>query len=87
MTFMDGNVLLWPKDGDTSSIIVIGVREGRLYRLPGHPIQALVHDTINLCELWHQRFAHLHYRSLPGLKSIVTGMPDLYFEHDGICRG
>ena len=66
---------------------MIGVREGDLYRLHGFPIQALVHDTISLCELWHWSFSHIHYRSLPGLKSTVIGMPSLYFEHDSICIG
>ena len=47
VTFMDGKALLWPKDGDLSSAIMIGVREGGLYKLPGHPIQALVHDIVN----------------------------------------
>jgi hypothetical protein len=32
--------------------VVVGVREGTLYRLQGNPIQALVHDSDNLCELW-----------------------------------
>lgn len=49
--FMDGKALLWPKDGDMSSTVMIGVREGGLYRLLGHPIQALVHDTVSLCEI------------------------------------
>jgi hypothetical protein len=47
----------------------------------------LVHDNISLCELWHQIFAHLHYRDLPTLKRMVTGLPELQVEHDGICRG
>lgn len=81
VTFMDGKVLMWPKDADMSSTDVLGVREGGLYRLSSCPIQALVHDTISLCELWHWRFAHLHYRALPGVKKMVTSMPDLQFEH------
>lgn len=58
-----------------------------MYRLTSRPIQALVHDNIGLCELWHRRFAHLHYKALPGLRKMVTGMPDLQVEHDGVCRG
>ena len=53
----------------------------------GRPVQALVHDSIRLCELWHQRFAHLYYRALPALRKMVTGLPELEVEHDGICRG
>jgi transposase InsO family protein len=47
----------------------------------------LVHDNISLCELWHHRFSHLHYRDLPVLKRMVTRLPELQVEHDGICRG
>jgi transposase InsO family protein len=32
-------------------------------------------------------FSHLHYRALPTLKRMVTGLPELQVEHDGICRG
>jgi transposase InsO family protein len=46
-----------------------------------------VHDSISLSELWHRRLAHLHYRALPALGKMVTGLPQLRVEHDGICRG
>ena len=46
-----------------------------------------MHKTVNLCELWHRRFGHLHYGPLLGLQNIVTGMPDFHNEHDGVCRG
>jgi hypothetical protein len=84
---MDGKALLWPKDGDLSSAAVIGVREGGLYKVPGHYIQAMVHDTVNPCELWHQRLGYLHYKALLGLQKMVKGMVVFHFEHDGICRG
>ena len=51
VTFMDGKALMWPKDGDMSSSDMIGVRQRGLYKLPGHHIQVLVHDTNSLCEL------------------------------------
>ena len=50
---MDGKALIWPKDGDMTLAVVIGVREGGLYNKPGHPIQELVHDIVNPYELWH----------------------------------
>ena len=46
-----------------------------------------MHKTVNLCELWHRRFGHLHYGALPSLQNIVTGMPDFQNDHDGVCRG
>jgi hypothetical protein len=55
---MDKKALLWPKNEELSSTIVIGVREGRLFKLPRH-IQALVHASVNPSELWHQRLGHL----------------------------
>ena len=53
VTFMDGKALLWPKDGDMNSTDVIGIREGGLYHLYGRLVQALAHDVVILCELWH----------------------------------
>jgi hypothetical protein len=85
--FMDKKALLRPpKNEELSSTIVIGVREGGFYKLPGH-IQALVHASVSPSKLSHRRFGHLHYKALPGLQKMVRGMPTFHFEHDGICRG
>ena len=84
---MEGKALLWKEDSSLESAIEIGVRVGGLYKLLGHPIQALVHKIINLCELWHHRFGHLHYGALPKLQNNVTSMPDILNDHDGVCRG
>jgi hypothetical protein len=46
-----------------------------------------MHDSISVSELWNMRLSHLHYRSLTALGKIVTGLPMLCVEHDGICRG
>jgi hypothetical protein len=51
------------------------------------PVQALIHHSISLSELWHRRLAHLHYRALPAMGKMVTGLPKIHDEHDGICRG
>ena len=67
VTFMDDKALLWSKDKYLSSTIVIGVREGGLYKLSSRPTRALVHGTLSPCELWHRRFDHLHYKALPSL--------------------
>ena len=87
VTFMEGKAILWHKDINLESSIMIGVRVGGLYKLLGHPVQALVHKTINLCELWHHRFGHLHYGALPRLHNIVIGMLGFQNDHDGVCRG
>ena len=65
---------------------MIGVREGGLCRLTGWLVQALVHDNISLCKLRHRRFSHLHYKALPVLRKMVTGLLELQVEHDDICR-
>jgi hypothetical protein len=85
--FTDGKVLAWHKNSSMDSSNVIGVREDNLYKLTVHLVQALAHDSISLSELWHIRLAHIHYRALPALGKIVTGLPPLRVEHDGVCRG
>jgi hypothetical protein len=66
---------------------VIGVREGIFYRLQGEHIQALVHDSDSLCEMWHKRMEHLHHKALPILREIVTSLPKFNIEKHGVCRG
>ena len=42
-------------------VVVIVEQEEGLYKLKGHPEQALIHDTVEPNKLWHRRFAHVHY--------------------------
>jgi hypothetical protein len=86
-TFQRGKVLIHPEKASPDTTVVIGVREGTLYRLQGKPVQDLVHDSDNLCELWHRRLGHLHYRALSILRGIVTGLPEFSIEQQGVCRG
>ena len=65
---------------------MIGVEEGGLYKLKGSSDQTLLHSTIDPCELWHRRFAHLHYRALPSVSKAVLGIPELQAKH-GVCKG
>ena len=55
--------------------VVIGEQEGGLYKLKGHPEQALIHDIVEPNELWHRRLAHVHYRALPIASKVVEGLP------------
>ena len=87
VAFVDGQVLMWPKGKTIDDVVVIGVQEGGLYKLKGKLDQALVHSTINPSELWHRRFAHLHYRALPIVTKTVTCLPDFQVNHDGVCKG
>ena len=43
--FMEGKVLMWPKDSSIDEAIVIGTRINGLYKLAGHQAQALVHEA------------------------------------------
>jgi hypothetical protein len=58
-----------------------------LYGLTIRPFQALLHYTIILSELWHRRLARIHYRALPALGKMVTGLPEIQIQHKGVCKG
>ena len=58
-----------------------------MYKLKGHPEQALVHDIVKPSELWHRRISHVHYRALPIVSKAVEGLPEFQAKHDGVCKG
>lgn len=66
---------------------MIGIREGRIYKLLTPLAQALVHLEVSPCELWHKIFGPLYYKVLPTLNSIVNGIPELKENHGGVCKG
>ena len=66
---------------------MIGEQEGGLYKLKGHPEQALVHDIVETNELWHRRLMHVHYRSIPLASKVVEGLPEIQEKHDGVSKG
>lgn len=71
VAFVDGKVLVWSKGSSIDVARVIGIHDGRLYKLVSQPTQALVHEEINPSELWHRRYGHLHYRALLELGQIT----------------
>jgi hypothetical protein len=77
MSFRGTEVLIHPKGSNVTSGRVIGTREGNLYRFLFHPLHSLASSNNNnqLCELWHQRMAHLHHGALRSLRENVTGFP------------
>ena len=88
VTFREGKVLIHPSGSSSRTAKVIGVRQGKLYRLMFQPAQALIHSSgSDQCELWHRRMAHLHHGALKILKEIVTGLPEFSMEHQGVCKG
>ena len=84
---INGLVIMWPKGNTIDDAVVIGEQEGGLYKLKGHPEQALLHDTVEPSELWHRRIAHVHYRALPIASKDVEGVPEFQEKHDGVCKG
>ena len=68
---------MWPKGKTFDDAIVIGEEEQGLYKLKGQPKQALVHESVELNELWNKRHAHVHYRALPLASKVVEGLPEM----------
>ena len=52
--------------------------------MKGQPEQALVHEWIELNELWHRILSHVHYRALPMARKAVSGFPKIQEKHEGI---
>ena len=77
VAFVDVQVLMWSNGKTFDDVVVTGEQEGGLYKLKGHPEQALVHDTVEPNELWHRRLAHVHYywRHLPSYTLFWSNWP------------
>ena len=87
VSFIYGQVVMWPKRKTIDDAKVIGEQEGGLYRLNGQPEQALVHDPVEQNELWHRRLAHVHYRELPLASKVVESILEIQAKHEGVCKG
>jgi hypothetical protein len=75
------------KEKTIEETIVIGTKEGGLYKLKGHSDASLTQSTESLCELWHKRLAHINYKALPYVSKAVTGLPYFKVDHEGVCKG
>ena len=75
VSFIDGKFLMWTKGKTINDVVEIGVEEGGLYKLKGHTDSSLTTSTINPSELWCIRLAHVHYKSIPIVSKVVTGLP------------
>jgi hypothetical protein len=78
---------MWPRGKNIDDVVIIGIHEDGLYKLKGKVDQALVHSTIYPCELWHRRFAYIHYKALPVVSKMVKGLPEIQVFHDGVWKG
>ena len=77
---------MWSKGNTIEDFVVIG-EEGGLYKLKGHPETILFHETTSSSELWNRRLAHINYKTLPYVRKVVIGLPDLKIYHDGTWKG
>ena len=86
VALVDGQFLMRSRGKTIDDAIVIGQQKGGLYKLKGHPEQALVHDTVEPNELWHRSLAHVHYRALPLVSKAVESLLEIQAKH-GVCKG
>jgi hypothetical protein len=84
VAFIDGEFLVWHKGKNIEYAIVIGTKEDGLYKLKGHSNVALTHSTEIPCELWHRRLAHINYKGLPYVSKVVTDLPELKVDLEGV---
>jgi transposase InsO family protein len=47
----------------------------------------MTHAIENSCEPWHRRLAHINYKVLPYICKVITGLPKLKVDQEGICNG
>ena len=45
---------MWPKGKTIDDAVVIGIKEGGLYKLKGHTDSTFIPCTITPCELWKE---------------------------------
>lgn len=62
VTFNDGNVRIWKNN--VKYAFTLGFRVDSLYQVGGSSLGVMSCDKNLQSELWHRRFAHLHYKAL-----------------------
>ena len=85
-SFVHGKFLMWTKCKTIDDAVEIGIEEGGLYKLKGHLDSALTTSAMNPCELWHRRVAHVNYKSLPIVSKVVTCLPEIQIDHEGVSK-
>lgn len=87
VAFVNGKFLTWPMRSSIRDAFTLGFRFEDIYKINGRPIHALIHGSNYQCELWHRRFAHLHYKDFPPVRKMVFGMLEIRVDQDGVCQG
>jgi hypothetical protein len=75
VSFIDGEVIVWPKGKTIEYAVFIGTKEGGLYKLKVHSDVALTQSTESPCELWHRILTHIKHKPLSYVSKIVAGLP------------
>ena len=86
VSFVNGQVLMWPRGKTIEDATMIGEEYGGLYKIKGQPEQALVHESIEPSKLWHIRLTHVHYIALPMESKAVLGLPKIQTKDEGIYK-
>jgi len=84
VAFIDGKVHVCHKN--FKDAFTLEFRGDGLYQIGGSPLGELESDTPIQCELWHHRFSHLHYKSSPGVRKMVTRILEFHMNHEGIYQ-
>jgi hypothetical protein len=87
VSFIDGEVIMWPKGKNVEYAVVVRTEEGGLYKLKGHSDVALTHSTEIPCENFHRRLAHINYKYLPYVRKVLTGLLEFKVDNEGVCNG
>jgi len=66
LAFIDGKVHVWKMN--FKDAFTLGFQVDTSYQVGGSPLGAMSCDTSLQSELWHQRFAHVHYKALPDVR-------------------
>ena len=87
VVFTEKKALLWQRGIPLKQAETIGVQEGGLYKVPRQLARALAHNQVSPSELWHRRLGYLHYKALPDLQTMVSGMPPISCTNFEVCKG
>jgi len=69
VTFSDGKIRIWKNN--VKDAFTLGFRVDSLYQVNGSLLGVMSYDTSLQSELWHRRFAHLHYKALLRVRQMV----------------
>eukprot|EP00253_Pinus_taeda_P003183 PITA_03183 len=84
VTFNNGKVRIWKNN--VKDAFTLGFRVDSLYQVGRSPLGVMSCDTSLQSEHRQRRFAHLHYKALPDVRQMVTGMSEFRVEK-GVCSG